>query len=78
MKFPKCKVQAARLNMGTSEITISFTMAYDDINMEAAVALADYIDDDRGKVEVEVNPQQPALAQELFPVSGKADEKVTS
>lgn len=66
MKFTKCQVKTARLNMATSEITISFSMDYNEPNLETAVALSQYIDEKRGKVEVQVIPDQPPL-QELFP-----------
>ena len=61
MEFPSCKVKSVRADIANGEITIAFSMAFNDQALEAAEALSQYADKDMGKVEVRIIPQQPPL-----------------
>jgi hypothetical protein len=65
MKFPKCKVKSVKANIATGEIGISFVMNFNAASLEAAEALSQYVDVDRGKVEVQVIPDQLPLQATL-------------
>jgi hypothetical protein len=61
MEFPNARVKSVRADIGSGEITISFSLALNDDSLEAAKELAFYDDKDQGQVGVTVIPQQPAL-----------------
>lgn len=61
MEFTQCKVKSVKADIANGEIKISFSMAFNDENMETAEALGLYVGKDAGMVEVRIIPQQPAL-----------------
>ena len=76
MEFPQCKVKSVKADIAAGELKIAFSLAINDENMEAAEALALYVDKDDGKVELRIIPQQPPL-KGLLPTSAGlvAEEK---
>ena len=61
MEFPYCKVKSVKADIANGDLTISFKMAINDVNMETAEALGLYVDKDQGEVELRIIPRQTPL-----------------
>jgi hypothetical protein len=67
MKFPQCKVKSVKADIANGNLTIAFSMAINDANMETAEALGLYVGKkDGGEVELRIIPQQIPL-KGIFP-----------
>jgi len=76
MEFLQCKPTGVKADIASGELKLTFSVKLNDENMEAAEALALYVDKDDGKVELRIIPQQPPL-KGLLPTSAGlvAEEK---
>jgi hypothetical protein len=61
MEFPNAHVKSVKADIAGGEITISFALKLNDDSLEAATALAAYVDREQANVEVRVIPQQDGL-----------------
>jgi hypothetical protein len=71
MEFLKWKAKSVRADIANGELTISFSMAINDDNLEAAYVLGAYLSmKDGGEVEVRIIPRQLPL-KGMFPAQAE-------
>ena len=61
MDFPITNATSIKADIAKGQTSITFKMAINEENMKTADQLAQYVDNDHGKLELRITPKQPQL-----------------